>query len=116
MILKRSGATILIGLSLTHAAYALGPSDVAAEGIDSQASVQSISERPVATEVRRTLGNANGMDVSRMSVTALSGTVTLSGSATNQQQIDRATQLAASVDGVKDVINNLVIRTSGRGS
>ncbi|QTB53407.1 BON domain-containing protein [Burkholderia pseudomallei] len=116
MIVKRGTATILIGLSLTHAAYALGPSDVNAEGSDSQSSASSIPGRHVATDVRRALGNAIGMNVSRMSVTARSGTVTLSGSATDQQQIDRATQLAASIDGVKDVVNNLVIRVSGTGS
>ncbi|WP_082725275.1 BON domain-containing protein [Burkholderia sp. RF4-BP95] len=116
MIVKRSGATILIVLSLTQAAYALGPSNAGAQGIDSQSGVQSTSGRHVATEVRRALGNANGMNVSRMSVTAHSGTVTLSGSATDQRQIDRATQLAASVDGVKDVINHLAVRASGRGS
>ncbi|WP_162185947.1 BON domain-containing protein [Burkholderia pseudomallei] len=120
MLAKRTVLMLLIGLSTAYAANAselLGQAatDKSARS-GSTPGVSSPSNSQVAMEVRRALGNASGMDVSRISVIADAGTVTLLGSTTNHQQIDRAQQLAESVGAVKNVINHLTVRNAGRGS
>lgn len=48
-----------------------------------------------------------------MTVDVKAGVVTLSGSVEQSKQKDRATKLAKSVKGVKQVVNNLTIRPTG---
>jgi osmotically-inducible protein OsmY len=49
-----------------------------------------------------------------MKVDVAQGVVTLSGPAETQQQKDRAGKLAKKVNGVKQVINNLVVAKGGK--
>jgi hyperosmotically inducible periplasmic protein len=109
MLCKLSAVTMLLGLSVACSAYAAGT--------DPAAAPQAGSPGPgLAALVRGALASANGINVSRISVLSDSGSVTLEGSAPDAQQVDRATQLAARVPGVRDVINHLTVRAPGSGS
>ncbi|WP_081079381.1 BON domain-containing protein [Burkholderia cepacia] len=120
MLMKLVTLMLLFGLPIAYAANASVLPNLAAEDtsarINSTPEVSSPTEGKLATAVRLALGKANEMDASRIAVTAHAGTVTLLGSAPDQQQIDRAQQLAESVSGVKNVINHLVMIAPGRGS
>lgn len=116
MIVKRTALTLLVGLSTACAANAYQQSTVAEPGAETTSAVSATSDHHLATDVRRALGHASGLNVSRVAVTAAGGKVTLSGSAPTQEQIALAQQLASRVAGVTDVTNNLVVRTSGKGS
>jgi len=67
----------------------------------------SNQDREVTAKVRTALQGEGAVDGRDISVSTVSGTVTLSG-AVPQQQIARAVQVARAVDGVKDVDNRLL--------
>ncbi|WJF90885.1 BON domain-containing protein [Paraburkholderia bonniea] len=62
-------------------------------------------------KVRGALAKAQGIDVSKISVRARNGSVTLTGSVPDAGQIDLATQAAKSVAGVKSVQNKLSVQS-----
>ena len=60
-------------------------------------------------KVRSALAKAQGIDVSSIAVRARGGAVTLTGSVPDQGQIDKAGEVAKSVDGVTSVSNKLTV-------
>jgi osmotically-inducible protein OsmY len=71
------------------------------------------ANRALARKVRGALARARGVTVSKIVVRAKDGAITLTGSVPQQQEIDRATEVAKGVDGVTSVKNQLTIRPVG---
>ncbi|MBB5401616.1 MULTISPECIES: BON domain-containing protein [Paraburkholderia] len=71
------------------------------------------ADRHFATNVRKAIIKAGGVDASHMSVVAKSGAITLEGSVPEAAQIDLAQQHAQQVAGVTGVTNRLSLATSG---
>ncbi|MFP4892902.1 BON domain-containing protein [Paraburkholderia sp. EG304] len=70
-------------------------------------------DRHLATNVRKAIVKAGGVDASHMTVVAKSGAITLEGSVPEAAQIDLAQQHAQQVAGVTGVTNRLSIATAG---
>ncbi|CAB3807077.1 BON domain-containing protein [Paraburkholderia fynbosensis] len=71
------------------------------------------ANRALQRKVRATLAKTKGVSVANIIVGARGGDVTLAGSVPDGAQIDRATQAAQGVAGVKSVKNALTIRSEG---
>jgi hyperosmotically inducible periplasmic protein len=67
------------------------------------------ADRSLGRRVRSALAKAQGLDVSNISVRARGGAVSLTGTAPNQGQIDKAGQVAQGVSGVTSVSNKLSV-------
>jgi len=72
-----------------------------------------VQNRRLAANVRKSLGAGGGVDMSRVSVVARSGSVTLAGTVPDAAQIDLAQQRAQQVAGVTTVSNSLNLRSEG---
>ncbi|CAD6550852.1 hypothetical protein LMG27952_05080 [Paraburkholderia hiiakae] len=83
------------------------PSNIAATGKANHA-----ANRKLENAVRKAI-KGGGVDASDLNVVARSGTVTLTGSVADGDQIDLASQRAQSVDGVAAVVNRLVTKGTG---
>lgn len=92
---------LLLGASLVSGCAGTGQRQSTGEYIDSTALTAKVKSALVADEVVR------ARDVQ---VETFRGTVQLSGFVDNQAQRDRATQVARSVQGVREVRNNLIIK------
>ncbi|MGF6935523.1 hyperosmotically inducible protein [Paraburkholderia sp. UCT70] len=71
------------------------------------------ANRALQRKVRATLAKTKGLSVANIVVGARDGDITLAGSVPDASQIDRATQAAQGVPGVKSVKNALTIRAEG---
>ncbi|SAK94757.1 transport-associated protein [Caballeronia temeraria] len=92
-----------------------GDASTASHASDKQAAKAAKSlDRALAKKVRTALARTKGISVINISVRAREGAVMLQGSVPEQSQIDRATQVAQGVDGVKSVQNALTIRPLGQ--
>jgi hypothetical protein len=69
------------------------------------------SDAQIASDVQTKMSADSGLAGRQLGVQAAAGAVTLSGNVDNDAQRDAAARYAASVPGVKQVINNLVIAT-----
>ena len=79
---------------------------------DRQSTVgQYVDDATITTRVKTRMAEDPQVSAMRISVETLNGTVQLSGFAANDTEKARAAQLARSVPGVKDVRNNINIRT-----
>jgi hyperosmotically inducible periplasmic protein len=78
-----------------------------------EAKAQRSADRALAHKVRVALTKNNGLDVSKVTVLAKRGTVTLTGSVTTNEQIQLAQSSASSVSGVSSIKNDLVIDYPG---
>lgn len=67
------------------------------------------NDAQIASEVQAKIGADSGLAGKQVGVQSASGAVTLSGNVDNDAQRDAAARYAASVAGVKQVINNLVV-------
>jgi hypothetical protein len=67
------------------------------------------SDAQIASDVQAKMSADSGLAGRQLGVQAAAGSVTLSGNVDNEAQRDAAARYAASVPGVKQVINNLVI-------
>jgi hypothetical protein len=67
------------------------------------------NDAQIASEVQARMGADSGLAGKQLGVQSASGAVTLSGNVDNDAQRDAAARYAASVAGVKQVINNLVV-------
>ena len=63
----------------------------------------------VSSEIQSKFNQDSGLQGKHLKVQAANGVVTLDGSVDNQNERDAAARLAASVDGVKTVVNNLQV-------
>lgn len=116
MIGKCTALALLVGLSTAGIANAAQPSTTEQVRTEATTAAPVSSDGHLATEVRRVIGQASGINVSRVAVTANGGKVTLLGSAPTEEEIARVQRLASRVSGVTDVTSHLTVRASGRGS
>lgn len=99
----RAGA-IAIGLAMTGnlvACAANGPQESTGEYID---------DATISTKVRTAILEDPNVKISEIKVTTFRGTVQLSGFVDSAAMIDRASQVAKGVQGVKSVKNDLIVR------
>ncbi len=81
---------------------------------DRQSTVGSyVDDTAITTQVKAKFADDPAVSAMRIGVETLNGTVQLSGFATTETEKARATQIARNVSGVRDVRNNIVIRTGG---
>src|SRR5215470_18418209 len=89
-MIRRLSGTILISLALLAAGC-------------------SRSDQQVAAEVQNKINGDSSFPDKGLTVTASKGVITLSGNVSSQSARDAAGKDAAKVDGVKTVVNNLVV-------
>ena len=71
---------------------------------------EKIDDGVITTKVKAALLGDSGVKSSDISVVTSDGSVQLSGFVNDQTQIDRATEVARGVDGVKNVVNEMSIK------
>jgi hyperosmotically inducible protein len=71
---------------------------------------EKIDDGIITTKVKGALVAEYGVDSGDISVVTRDGEVQLSGFVKDQSQIDRATSVARSTEGVKNVINELSVK------
>lgn len=98
-----------------------GPAQSEGKKIDQAAAVAAekagsdIKDAQIKERVETAFFFASNLKVLQIGITTAQGVVTLRGSVDTQENSDRAKALAASVAGVKDVENRLVIKLNGKG-
>jgi hyperosmotically inducible protein len=108
-IVKAAGGVAAIVFALHANAQA---SDSAASPAAAAAAPASkVANRALAKKIRHALARTKGLDPTHIYVKVISGVVTLSGSASTQDQIDLAVKAAQGVDGVTSVNNDLTVRS-----
>jgi hypothetical protein len=70
------------------------------------------SDAQITSDIQSKLSADSGLQGKQLGVDAANGTVTLSGAVDNDAERDAAAKYAASVPGVKQVINNLTVASS----
>lgn len=70
---------------------------------------QAMSDTEITAKIKSILLNEPGLKSLKITVETVKGVVTLSGSVNSQDNADKASKLAESVDDVKSVNNKLVI-------
>lgn len=70
-----------------------------------------VDDATISTRVRARFAEDSQVSAMRLSVETLKGEVQLSGFAASQAEKDRAGQIASKVPGVKNVRNNVVVRS-----
>ncbi len=69
-----------------------------------------VDDSVITTKVKSLLANDDFFKSFQISVETYKGTVQLSGFVNSQQAVDKAGQIARSVQGVKSVKNNLIVK------
>lgn len=69
-----------------------------------------IDDSVITTQVKAKFANDKQVSAMAISVETLKGVVQISGFAKNAQEKSRAGELARSTDGVKSVVNNIVVK------
>jgi osmotically-inducible protein OsmY len=87
------------GLGLTGCSYLPGHSN------------ENASDRKLASEVKTALKRDPIFKYDQVQVSAANGTVQLSGFTQNEKAKQRAAELAKNINGVRDVINNIVVQS-----
>jgi hyperosmotically inducible protein len=77
---------------------------------DNKSAGEAVDDTVTTTKVKTALLADSDIKGLQINVDTSNGVVTLSGAVDNQTQIDRAGKLAADVQGVKSVTNNLTIK------
>lgn len=67
------------------------------------------NEEPLETAVARQLAISQGMDASRLTVTASGSTIFLSGTMMDESEIDRALEIVLAVPGVEKITHDLQV-------
>lgn len=67
------------------------------------------NEEPLETAVARQLAISQGMDASRLTVTASGSTIFLSGTMMDEAEIDRALEIVLAVPGVEKITHDLQV-------
>ena len=94
-------ALVVIGLLAAPVALTACSGETAGEYVD---------DSVISNTVRAKLIDDPDLNIFQVDVTTLRGEVQISGFVESQADKDRATQVARSVDGVRQVHNNLVIQ------
>ncbi len=71
---------------------------------------ETIEDGSITAAVKMKFANDELVSASKIDVDTSHGNVTLNGTAKSRAEVDRAVQLAKSVDGVKSVHSNLVVQ------
>lgn len=74
------------------------------------------NDAKISSEIQNKFSQDSGLSSKQLSVQSSSGVVTLSGNVDDQAQRDAASRQAASVAGVKEVVNNLTIGSASAPS
>jgi osmotically-inducible protein OsmY len=69
-----------------------------------------IDDRAISTKVKTALHTDDEVSGFQVNVETFKGTVQLSGFVDNAAQAEKAEEIARSVDGVEDVINNITVK------
>jgi osmotically-inducible protein OsmY len=77
---------------------------------DQQTVGEYVTDATLTTRVKAKMVEDKTVDAAAISVETLNGTVQLSGFAKNANEKAQAERLAASVNGVKSVRNNIIVR------
>ncbi|CUA82216.1 MULTISPECIES: BON domain-containing protein [Gulbenkiania] len=72
---------------------------------------QYVDDATITTRVKTRMAEDKTVSAMRVNVETLNGVVQLSGFAANEAEKSRAAEIARSVPDVKDVRNNIIIRT-----
>jgi osmotically-inducible protein OsmY len=104
---------LVLGVSMSLSSTSYSQTNITQPTYASKEATQA--DRALGRAVRRALDNAQGFDVSGVFVRARGGTVTLSGTVTSGNQIQRAEYIAKSVQGVTAVNNKLALFHGGNG-
>jgi osmotically-inducible protein OsmY len=75
-----------------------------------QSATQTVGDAAITAQVNASLAKDAALSVMKIDVDTAQGRVTLSGTAPDATAMERATQLAQAVDGVKAVDNRLVVK------
>lgn len=73
---------------------------------------QYVDDATITSRVKTRMAEDPGVSAMRIQVETLNGTVQLSGFATSQAEKDKAGTLARGVPDVRDVRNNIVVRSA----
>lgn len=73
---------------------------------------QYVDDATISTRVKARFAEDPGVSALRLQVETLNGTVQLAGFAASQAEKDRAGQIARAVPDVKDVRNNIIVRSN----
>ena len=84
-------------------------------GIEPQVETDHSTRASLEATVSNALGVAGGIDASDVTVTATDADIFLDGSVGTVEQIERATIVARSVEGVHAVRNRILLSEGGRG-
>jgi BON domain len=107
--LSSKAASLVLGLGLVLAGPAIagGPAYAQQSG--------SRSDLAIESDVLKALGNYPDINSEQITATTQNGVVTLNGSASNSTAIGQAQVVAATVDGVRSVVNHVKV-TAGTGA
>jgi len=73
---------------------------------------QAVDDTSITTKVKAALVAEPGLKSAQISVDTKDATVTLSGNVDSPDQRERAKQVASSVEGVKNVVDGLAVKSS----
>jgi osmotically-inducible protein OsmY len=74
-------------------------------------SAQVWADTEITTKVKAKLIGESGLKSLPISVNTVGGVVTLAGTTDSQANSDKATEIAITIDGVENVVNQLVVTT-----
>lgn len=111
--MKTVGRLMLLCATLALGACAAGVSSGYGQGgltEEGRSYEEARADRLLTSAVNRLLVGDKQVRAMDIRVHALDGVVTLGGEVQNEQMAQRAEELARSVDGVRDVVNELQVR------
>jgi hyperosmotically inducible protein len=73
----------------------------------------AVDDASITTKVKRAVLAEPGLKSLQIDVDTVNGVVTLNGTVDTQEMRDRTTNIARGVDGVRSVIDNLAVKSSG---
>lgn len=110
-IVKAAGGVAAFVFALHVNAQASDSAASPAATAAAAAPASKVANRALAKKIRHALARTKGLDPTHIYVKVVSGVVTLSGSASTQDQIELAVKAAHGVDGVTSVNNDLTVRS-----
>jgi hyperosmotically inducible protein len=96
--------------ALAIVALLAGPLAACTSTSTSESTGEYIDDTAISNKVRALLIDDKDLNLFQIDVTTYKGTVQLSGFVNSQAIKERAGVVAASVDGVQDVVNNLIVK------
>jgi len=74
---------------------------------------EAVADSTITAKVKTAIVSEPGLHAAQINVDTAGGVVTLTGSVDTPQKVERATQVAQAVTGVKSVENRLDVKSSG---